>query len=131
MSSRPGFKVQLLPRILHAKIAQPRHVRYLPRNALTRTLEEKRFIPKKSTLLIPADSDAKYVAEFGWTDDKVGWWIVLRVACHQKRIVCTGGQDRTEEHLVVRVREMVGGIRRFHQLAMRDNVIDEVMNFIF
>ena len=73
-----------LPRIVHAKIAQPRHVRYLPRNAPTSTLEEKRFIPKKSTLLIPADSDAKYVAEFGWTDDKVGWWIVLRVACHQK-----------------------------------------------
>ena len=29
-----------LPRILHAKIAQPRHVRYLARDALARTLEE-------------------------------------------------------------------------------------------
>jgi hypothetical protein len=40
MSSRPGFKVQLLPRIPHAKIAQPRHVGNLPRDALTSTLEK-------------------------------------------------------------------------------------------
>ena len=41
MSSGPSFKVQLLPRIVHAKIAKPRHVRYLSRDATTRTLEEK------------------------------------------------------------------------------------------
>jgi hypothetical protein len=29
----------LLPRIAHAKIAQPRHVRYLSRDAPTHTLE--------------------------------------------------------------------------------------------
>ena len=33
--------MQLLPRILHAEITQPRHVRYLARDALPRTLEEK------------------------------------------------------------------------------------------
>ena len=30
-----------VPRIVHAKITQPRHVRYLARNALTHTLKEK------------------------------------------------------------------------------------------
>ena len=75
---------EILVRVRGGGKKRRRHVRYLSRNSPTRTLEEKRFIPKKSTLLIPADSDAKYVAEFGWTDDKVGWWIVLRVACHQK-----------------------------------------------
>ena len=36
----PLKAVQLLPRILHAEITQPRHVRYLARDALTRTLEK-------------------------------------------------------------------------------------------
>jgi hypothetical protein len=30
-----------VPRIVHAKVAYPRHVRYLSRNTPTRTLEEK------------------------------------------------------------------------------------------
>jgi len=37
--SRPSEPPKL-PRILHAKIAQPRHVHYLARDALTRTLKE-------------------------------------------------------------------------------------------
>jgi hypothetical protein len=41
MSSRPSFKVQLLPRILYAKIAQSRHVRYLSRDALAGAFKEK------------------------------------------------------------------------------------------
>ena len=76
-------------------------------------------------------SNAQYVAELGRTDDKIGWRIVLCVTCHQKRIVCACGQGRTEEHLVVGVWEMGCGFRRFHQLAMRDNVINEIMDFIF
>ena len=40
-SPRAGFKVELLQHIVHADVAQPRHVRYLARDAPPRTLEEK------------------------------------------------------------------------------------------
>ena len=44
----------LLPRIVHAKIAQPRHVRYLARDATTRTLEEKTNVhPRLDYSLLP------------------------------------------------------------------------------
>ncbi len=76
-------------------------------------------------------SDSEYVAELGGADNKIGWWIVLRVAGHQKRIVCACCQGRAEEYLVIRVREMGVKLGRFHQLAMRNDVIYEVMDFIF
>ena len=52
--SKVGDKVELLPHIVHADVAQPRHVRYLPRDALARTLEEKTEVhPRLDYSLLP------------------------------------------------------------------------------
>ena len=41
MRSKPRFKVKLLPRVVGAEVAEPRHVRYLARDTLPRPLEKQ------------------------------------------------------------------------------------------
>ena len=40
MSSKSRFKMKLLPRVVDAEVAEPRHVRYLARDTLPRPLEK-------------------------------------------------------------------------------------------
>ena len=41
MRSKPRLKMELLPCIVNAEVAQARHIRYLPRDTLTSTLEKQ------------------------------------------------------------------------------------------
>lgn len=93
MSSRPCFKVQLLPRILYAKIAQPRHVRYLASDAPTRTLEEKTYVQFLNLIL----NRKKLLRR---RNETLAWLIRGRIRHnHTSRQICRDASRRALEGL--------------------------------